>query len=149
MGRSPPWPNFDMSVSTWPVLDFGPGFRALLTLVVGRLRRARGLLLNSVDPRPEGPADLASELVSKNVRLAFARSCWRTWIGLASAGPSPTRWGVARPQLIARLRRGTTSYARSNRVGLSPGSAISSDEYMKRGVEWLPANVGVKPQRRP
>ena len=30
---------------------------------------------------------------------------------------------------------------RSNRVGLSPASAISSDEYMKRGVHWIPAEV--------
>ena len=80
MGRFPPWPNFDVSVSkkvTWP--DSGHRFRTGVsgfacpccwTIAANAWFIAE---LGFGFPRPEGPADLASELVSKNVGLAFAR----------------------------------------------------------------------------
>src|SRR5262249_16039218 len=80
MGRFPPWPNFDVSVSKKlrsPVLGHRfrtgvSGFACPCCWTVA----ARAWFIAELGfgcPRPAGPADLASELVNRNVGLAFAR----------------------------------------------------------------------------
>jgi hypothetical protein len=135
MGGFRRWRNFDVSVSkkvTGPVLGhrFRIGVSGFTCPCCWTIATSSGVIAELGGcPCPEGPADLVSELLSKNVRLEFAciaAFLRRTWIGLASArrwakrGSSRTLHDAIVPECGLRLERS------GGRKSARPGVATAS-----------------------